>query len=172
MTEQQLKEAMLGEWVSIAPDVRPSAIKSPDGNIKPFYLTRAFTYRSDDGFELIVQNLADPYGKVPLAELFIKGRMVWPRRSSNRPRHSKGEFHRGCRIRRNALVAGLRRRFEPGRKQRVRKMGGSPHAEHFQKSLLTVWLVARTSVRRVRPGLFAGQPLVLGSPAYRRSRFR
>jgi hypothetical protein len=54
-----------------------STLKNPDGSIKPFYLTRAFTYGSDDRFELAILNLADPYGKVPLAKLFIKGHMIW-----------------------------------------------------------------------------------------------
>jgi hypothetical protein len=34
MTLQEIKQAMQGEWVSIAPEVRPSAIKTPDGSIK------------------------------------------------------------------------------------------------------------------------------------------
>lgn len=77
MTLQELKQTMQGEWISLAPEVRPSGIKSPDGSIKPFYLTRAFTYAPDDRFELTVVNLADPYGKVPLAKLLIRGHMVW-----------------------------------------------------------------------------------------------
>ena len=77
MTVEEIKEAMQGEWVSIAPEVRPSAIKTPDGAIKPLYLTRAFTYARDDGFTLTVLNLADPYGKAVLARLFIQGHMVW-----------------------------------------------------------------------------------------------
>ena len=71
MTVQEIKHAMQGEWVSVAPEVRPSSIKSSDGSIKPFYLSRAFTYGPDDGFELTILNLADPYGKVTLAKLFI-----------------------------------------------------------------------------------------------------
>ena len=35
----KIKEAMLGDWESIAPEVRPS--KNPDGSLKPFYLKRA-----------------------------------------------------------------------------------------------------------------------------------
>ena len=77
MTAQEVKQAMQGEWVSIAPEIRPSALKKPDGSIKPFYLTRAFTYAPEDRFELTVLNLADPYGKVPLAKLYIKGHMIW-----------------------------------------------------------------------------------------------
>lgn len=68
---------MQGEWVSIAPEVRPSTIKNPDGSIKPFYLTRAFTYQPDDEFQLAILNLVDAYGKAPLARLFIKGHMFW-----------------------------------------------------------------------------------------------
>jgi len=77
MTIQEVKQAMQGEWVSIAPEIRPSTLKNPDGSIKPFYLTRAFTYAPDDRFELTILNLADPYGKVPLAKLFIQGHMIW-----------------------------------------------------------------------------------------------
>lgn len=77
MTLQKIKQAMQGEWVSRAPEVRPSAIKTPDGSIKPFYLTRAFRYAADDAFDLTILNLADPYGKVPLAKLFIRGHMIW-----------------------------------------------------------------------------------------------
>jgi len=77
VTVQEIKHAMQGEWVSVAPEVRPSSIKSSDGSIKPFYLSRAFTYGPDDGFELTILNLADPYGKVTLAKLFIKGHIVW-----------------------------------------------------------------------------------------------
>lgn len=66
-----------GEWVSIAPELRPSAIKNADGSIKPFYLTRAFQYSDDDTFELAIINSADPYGKIPLVRIMIKGHIVW-----------------------------------------------------------------------------------------------
>jgi hypothetical protein len=77
MILQEIKQAMQGEWVSIAPEVRPSSIKTFDGSIKPFYLTRTFTYAGDDRFDLTILSLADPYGKVPLARLFIRGHMIW-----------------------------------------------------------------------------------------------
>src|ERR1700681_3037161 len=60
----KVRAAMLGNWESIAPEVRPS--KNPDGSLKPFYLKRAFKYQPSDRFELDVVNSADPYGKVPL----------------------------------------------------------------------------------------------------------
>lgn len=77
MTVEQTKQAMLGDWASIAPEIRPSISKDADGNMKPFYLTRAFKYLDGDKFELTVINSADAYGKVPLVKMLIKGHMVW-----------------------------------------------------------------------------------------------
>ena len=78
MTIDETKEIMqLGEWVSIAPEIRPSSTKNADGSLKPFYLTRAFKYSEGDKFELTVINSADAYGKAPLVKIGIKGNMVW-----------------------------------------------------------------------------------------------
>src|SRR5258705_2884865 len=78
MNIEQIKTAMAdGEWVSFAPDLRPSALKSPDGSLKPFYLSRAFKYATDDTFELAITNFADPNGKVALARMRIQGHIVW-----------------------------------------------------------------------------------------------
>jgi hypothetical protein len=52
-------------------------LKNEDGSIKPFYLTREFKYTEGDLFELIVLNSADPYGKIPLSNIFIRGHMAW-----------------------------------------------------------------------------------------------
>src|SRR2546430_13728331 len=73
----KVKEAMLGNWESIAPEVRPSASKNTDGSLKPFYLKRAFKYLPSDRFELEIVNSADPYGAVPLARIKIGGHMLW-----------------------------------------------------------------------------------------------
>jgi len=73
----KIKEAMLGDWESIAPEVRPSASKNADGSLKPFYLKRAFKYLPSDRFELEIVNSADPYGAVPLARIKIGGHMLW-----------------------------------------------------------------------------------------------
>jgi hypothetical protein len=73
----KIKEAMLGEWGSIASEVRPSASKNADGSLKPFYLKRAFKYLPSDRFELEIVNSADPYGAVPLARIKIGGHMLW-----------------------------------------------------------------------------------------------
>ena len=77
MSLSEIKQTMLGEWASIAPEVRPGATKNPDGSIKPFYLTRTFNYGADERFELKIQNFADSYGKAPVAELVIKGHIFW-----------------------------------------------------------------------------------------------
>lgn len=78
MTAAQLQELITGgEWVSIAPEVRPSVSRSAAGGIQPFYLTRVFTYEAGDRFTLDVTTLADPYGKVPLARMSIIGHMAW-----------------------------------------------------------------------------------------------
>ena len=73
----KVKQAMLGNWESLAPEVRPSAAKNPDGSLKPFYLKRAFKYQPSDRFELEIVNSADPYGAVPLARIKIGGHMLW-----------------------------------------------------------------------------------------------
>jgi len=77
MNLDQTKQALVGEWSSVAPEIRPSAAKNPDGTLKPFYLTRDFKYETGDRFELTVVNSADPNGKVPLARILIKGHMAW-----------------------------------------------------------------------------------------------
>src|ERR1700757_3600438 len=77
MTADQIKQTIQGEWISIAPEIRPSSLKNADGSLKPFYLKREFKYIAGDKFELTVTNFADPYGKVPLAKLLIKGSMRW-----------------------------------------------------------------------------------------------
>ena len=71
----KIKQSLLGNWESIAPEIRPS--KNPDGSMKPFYLKRAFKYLPADRFELDVVNSADPFGAVPLARIKIIGHMSW-----------------------------------------------------------------------------------------------
>jgi hypothetical protein len=78
MTIEQTKQFMQdGQWVSIAPEIRPSIARNADGSMKPFYLTRAFKYFAGDKFELDVINSADAYGKIPLVRIGIKGSLVW-----------------------------------------------------------------------------------------------
>ncbi len=77
MSVEQIQQSLFGEWVSLAPELRPSSLKNADGTLKPFYLTRDFKYATGDRFELVIVNSADPYGKVPLARIVIRGHMSW-----------------------------------------------------------------------------------------------
>ena len=77
MTKEQVQKQSIGNWESISPEVRPSNTKNADGTLKPFYLSRKFSYFEDGIFELTVTNFGDPYGKVPLAEIFLKGKTKW-----------------------------------------------------------------------------------------------
>src|SRR5436190_6297995 len=77
MSLEQIKQKLVGEWVSIAPEVRPSATKNPDGSLKPFYLTRDFKYLGDDRFELTILNTADPYAKARVTRIHLRGHMRW-----------------------------------------------------------------------------------------------
>ena len=65
MNVEQIKQALVGEWASIAPEIRPSASKNPDGTPKPFYQKREFKYLAGDRFELTVVNSADPNSSSP-----------------------------------------------------------------------------------------------------------
>jgi len=77
MSLEQTKQSLLGQWVSVAPEIRPSAAKNADGSLRPFYLTRDFRYLGEDRFELTIVNHADPYGKAPLARIYLRGHMHW-----------------------------------------------------------------------------------------------
>lgn len=77
MTAEQVKQLSVGTWISIAPEVRPSISKNTDGSMKPFYVTRTFTYAADGKFTLEMINSADAYGKVPLVKIVLKGHTVW-----------------------------------------------------------------------------------------------
>jgi len=86
----KIKEAMRGNWESIAVEIRPS--KNPDGSLKPFYLKRAFKYEPSDRFELEVVNSADAFGAVPLARIRIVGHMFWQGAHPIAPGAQKANF--------------------------------------------------------------------------------
>ncbi len=88
----KIKQAMLGNWESIAPEVRPSSAKNADGSLKPFYLKRSFKYLPSDRFELEIINSADPYGAVPLARIKIGGHMLWQGQHPIAPGAQKVDF--------------------------------------------------------------------------------
>jgi hypothetical protein len=63
------------KWVSLSTEIRPSILKTESGNIKPFYCTREFEFPADDRFTLKFSNFADPFGRVPLAEMNMAGQI-------------------------------------------------------------------------------------------------
>ncbi|WP_293500420.1 hypothetical protein [Roseateles sp.] len=77
MPLDDLKTQLLGDWTSLAIELRPSSQKNADGSLKPFHLRRDFRYLAGDRFELVVTNVADPLGRVPLARILIRGQMLW-----------------------------------------------------------------------------------------------
>src|SRR5467141_2009156 len=77
MTKEQVQKQSIGHWESISPEVRPSNSKNADETLKSFYLSCKFAYYEDGTFELTVTNFGDPYGKVPLAEIFLNGHTKW-----------------------------------------------------------------------------------------------
>jgi hypothetical protein len=87
-----IKQSLVGTWGSIAPEIRPSAQKNPDGSLRPFYLQREFKYLDGDRFELAIVNSADPYGKAPLARIVIKGHMLWRGEHPIAPSAQKVDF--------------------------------------------------------------------------------
>jgi hypothetical protein len=101
----KIKQALLGNWESIAPEIRPS--KNPDGSLKPFYLKRTFKYLPSDRFELDVVNSADPYGAVPLARIKIGGHMLWQGAHPIAPGAQKVDFVADESYEVTPLVAGF-----------------------------------------------------------------
>lgn len=78
MTVEEIKQFIQGgEWVSVAPELRPSITKSTAGDINPFYCTRAFRYLPGDRFECTLVNYLDANGKTPLVKFVIKGQLQW-----------------------------------------------------------------------------------------------
>jgi hypothetical protein len=101
----KIKQALLGNWESIAPEIRPS--KNPDGSLKPFYLKRSFKYLPSDRFELDIVNSADPYGAVPLARIKIGGHMLWQGAHPIAPGAQKVDFIADESYEVTPLVAGF-----------------------------------------------------------------
>jgi len=92
MTVDQVKNASLGNWKSIAVEIRPGNTKNADGSLKPFYLTRDFNLSPEDKFKLIVTNYADAFGKVPLAKMLIMGHIEWRGEHPIAPGAQKADF--------------------------------------------------------------------------------
>src|SRR4051794_17902445 len=166
----EIKEAMLGSWESIAPEVRPSANKNPDGSFKPFYLKRAFKYQPSDRFELEIVNSADPYGAVPLARIKIGGHMLWQGPHPIAPDAQKVDFVADESYEVTPLAQGFCGPVEQGRVGRLWAVGSEHAPKCIRKSLRSLRSQGRDELHGVRPRLPQGRPAVLGRPEYRRPR--
>jgi len=70
-----LKERIVGRWVSISCELRPTA--NPDGAPTPTYLTRDFTYDASGGFSASITVYADPACLAPTIVYDFSGEIVW-----------------------------------------------------------------------------------------------
>jgi len=168
----KVKEAMLGNWESIAPEVRPSASKNADGSLKPFYLKRAFKYLPSDRFELEIVNSADPYGTVPLARIKIGGHMLWQGPHSIAPGAQKVDFVADETYEVTPLAQGFADILN-----KVASAGYAPWVVNspqsifgLRKNLRSVRSQGRDEFHGVRPRLPQRRFAVLGRPQYRRPR--
>ena len=167
---KNIKEALLGNWESIAPEVRPS--KNPDGSLKPFYLKRAFKYLPSNRFELDVVNSADPYGAVPLAKIRIVGHMFWQGPHPIALGAQKVDFVADEAYEVTPLAQGFADVLN-----KVASAGYSPWAVNssqsiFGKSFAPFGLKEGTNFMEYDLVYVRGDLLSLGSPQYRRAWFR
>ena len=147
MDVEQIKAALVGEWVSIAPEIRPSAARNADGTPKPFHLKREFRYLPGDRFELTVVNSADPNGAVAIARIVIKGHMLWRGAHPIAAGAQKVDFVADEAYDVTPLHARLRRPAEPGRGQRLPTVASrrSRRASSARRSRRSGWPKGRTS---------------------------
>lgn len=47
----EVQKQSIGNWKSITTEVRPSRSKNEDGTLKPFYLSREFSFFPDNTFQ-------------------------------------------------------------------------------------------------------------------------
>lgn len=73
----EVQDYALGEWQSIAIELRPTEDRSGTGQIQPTYLTRHFNFISKDKFVGTITMYADNYGEIPLMAFEFKGSLTW-----------------------------------------------------------------------------------------------
>lgn len=79
-TLREVQEYAVGQWESIAVELRPTEDRTGSGKIQPTYLKRKFSYRSDNTFIGTITLFGDDYGKVPMMEFEFKGDLKWGER--------------------------------------------------------------------------------------------
>ncbi len=76
-TLDEVKQYALGEWKSIAIELRPTEDRAGSGKIQPTYLKRNFSYQDNDTFVGTITMFADNYGQMPLLEFEFRGDLNW-----------------------------------------------------------------------------------------------
>ncbi len=160
----KVREAMLGNWESIAPEIRPS--KNPDGSLKPFYLKRAFKYLPSDRFELEIVNSADPSGAVPLARIKIGGHMLWQGPHPIAPGAQKVDFVADETYEVTPLAPGFADILNKFASSGYVALGGQLAPEHIRQGLRPLRSQGGDKFHGVRPRLPQRGPVVLGRPQY------
>ena len=166
----KIKQAMLGNWESIAPEVRPSASKNADGSLKPFYLKRAFKYLPSDRFELEIVNSADPYGAVPLARIKIGGHMLWQGPHPIAPGAQKVDFVADESYEVTPLAQGFADVLNKVASDGYGAWAVNTPQSIFGKTFVPFASQGRNELHGVRPRLSQRGYAVLGRPQYRRPR--
>ncbi len=166
----KIKQALLGNWESIAPEVRPSAAKNADGTLKPFYLKRAFKYLPSDRFELDIINSADPNGAVPLARIRIVGHMLWQGAHPIAAGAQKVDFVADEAYEVTPLAQGFADVLNKVASAGYAPMGRQLPAEHFWQDVRALRPEGGNELHGVRPRLSQGRPVVLGRAQHRRTR--
>jgi hypothetical protein len=78
MSIEQIKKFIVGgEWISIAPELRPFEDRTGTGKISPFYVSRNFQYFPNDKFVGTIISFGDALGNIPLVKFTFKGHNVW-----------------------------------------------------------------------------------------------
>jgi len=74
---EDVKKYALGEWESLAIELRPTEDRTGSGKITPTYLRRHFTFEEADKFTGVITMFADDYGEAPTMEFEFKGDLKW-----------------------------------------------------------------------------------------------
>jgi hypothetical protein len=169
---EQLKQSLVGDGTSIAAEIRPSAARNPDGTLKPFYLRRDFSYLGNDHFQLTVVNSADPYGKVPLARILIRGHMLWRGEHPVASGAQKVDFVADEAYEVTPLLQGFADVMNQVAASGYAKWEVNGTAERLRQDVRSVRPRRRPELHGVRPRLRRARPVVLGRPQRRRARLR
>ena len=166
MDLQQTQNQLVGTWVSIAPEIRPSASKNADGTLKPFFLTREFTFQHGDLFKLTIVNSADSNGKVPLARIYIKGHVQWQGAHPIADGAQKVNFVADVEYTVTPLDPGIRRYPQSSREQGLRPVGCGRDPKRVRQVIRPIRLGGRHKLYGIRSDLLQSRATFLGRTSH------